>query len=470
MFSNRNYWCAFLAGGMAFLAGSIAKAEFASGSDASDGALDCAWLAKDDLFDCAASCFAVDPENPAVQPCEFIVDLSAAYSEPGTTWDIPGGDNDGDGFGDGVYDAKQWAVVYKFSTIDIPPNVIVKFKNHPSGAPVVWLAQGDVNIYGEINLNGENGFESQVWPAFAEPGPGGFPGGAPTDRTTQIGSLGFGPGGSNVLDNSPRSACYSGRTNDGGNNCLSGRRYGNDQIFPLIGGSGAGVRFASGEARPSVGGAGGGAILIATDTVMHLQQSSRLTAFGGTAVCITNDAAPVQRGGQGSGGAIRLLAGIQMTALGYISAAGGGWTSCAGYGGLGRIRLEAPTMEQPVPPNPVLGFTTSLVPGAVFPEDDAPRLTLVSVDSVGAPDDPSAGPMTTDVEIDTDQVAQVAIRATNIPAGTRVDVRVVPLLGDEIVVQSSMLAMQPDGSLHATATITFPPGRSEIQLRANWTP
>ncbi|MBX9735486.1 MAG: hypothetical protein K2X32_01050, partial [Phycisphaerales bacterium] len=77
------------------------------------------------------------------------------------------------GTGVGVYDASKWAVVYKFSSVNIPANVTVSFSNHPTGAPVVWLVNGNVTINGTVNLTGA---VSPSATAFAQPGPGGFRG------------------------------------------------------------------------------------------------------------------------------------------------------------------------------------------------------------------------------------------------------------------------------------------------------
>lgn len=451
------------------------RAEFNSGSDGSDGALNCAWLAKDPAFDCEANCLAVDPDNPGNGPCTFIVDLSKANSTPGTTYLTPGGDRDGDGFGDGVYDAKQWAVVYKFSTIDIPANVIVTFKNHPSGAPVVWLAQGDVNIDGRIELKGSDGAVAESWPVFSEPGPGGFAGGAPADLTTLVGSVGFGPGSSENAghgNNNPNAhGCYSGIL------CYAiARGYGNADIFPLIGGSGGGVASPNSSSIKGVtGGAGGGAILIATNTEMSLSNTAYINATGGADLC----ASGYQINFAGSGGAIRLIARSSMTMNGLVNNAGG-YSSCGrGYGGYGRIRLEAPVMTPTNLAQPAYAYTTSPIPGEVFPGSNAPTLEVVSITTnnnvpVAAPADPIAGPGTVEIPLDTDQASQVVIRARNIPtttaAGpTKITVRVVPLLGNEIIATSTALQAQPDGTLRATANIAFPPGRSEIQLRVDWT-
>jgi hypothetical protein len=91
-----------------------------------------------------------------------------------------------------VYDPDKWAVVFKYTTIDISVNVY--FSNHPSGAPVVWLASGDVTIEGQVNLDGEYGrpyFDFDR--PFAESGPGGF-GGGQCSGTWDQASAGFGPG------------------------------------------------------------------------------------------------------------------------------------------------------------------------------------------------------------------------------------------------------------------------------------
>jgi hypothetical protein len=133
------------------------------------------------------------------------------------------------------------------------------------------------------------------------------------------------------------------------------------------------------------------------------------------------------------------------------------------------VRYEAPEIADTYSVGP-FGATSSFIPGEVFPGSDAPTLEVLNIGNVPAPADPLAGPATTELELDTDQASQIVIRATNIPALTRVKVRVVPVLGNEILIESTQLQAQPDGSLRATASVVFPPGRSEIQLRANWTP
>jgi hypothetical protein len=379
-----------------------------------------------------------------------------------------------------VYDAKQWAVVYKFSTIDIPANVIVRFKNHPSGAPVVWLSQGNVEIHGTVSLDGEAAHEVHQWPAFSEPGPGGFPGGAPADPTSLVGSLGFGPGSAYSFDDTP-DGCYHSSTAYG-NPCDRARAYGNPEVFPLIGGSGGGATLLNvpSTAPYVTGGAGGGAILIATDSEVYLAEGSRITAFGSAGLCDGNSHTPRrQSAGGGSGGAIRLVARSRISGMPYVSASGAGWPeACRDDTGNGRVRYEAPAMDAYFAGQPLWGVTSSFVPGEVFPGADAPTLEIVSISNnnvpVAAPADPVAGLDNIEIPLDTDQASQVVIRARNIPATTaagptKITVRVVPVLGNEIIATSTALQAQPDGTLRATANVTFPPGRSEIQLRVDWT-
>ncbi len=85
------------------------------------------------------------------------VDLSQAITG---TWNQPG-------TGAGVYDPSKWAVVFKYSEVNIPSGVTVSFTNHPSGAPVVWLVQNNVTVAGSVNLNGENASPHQGIPSRA---------------------------------------------------------------------------------------------------------------------------------------------------------------------------------------------------------------------------------------------------------------------------------------------------------------
>ena len=91
-----------------------------------------------------------DGSDSAFNPATNIeIDLSQAITG---TWS----DNNSANAGKGVYDAAKWAIVFKYSSVNIPAGVTVTFKNHPSYAPVVWLAQGGVSIAGSVSVNGKN--------------------------------------------------------------------------------------------------------------------------------------------------------------------------------------------------------------------------------------------------------------------------------------------------------------------------
>ncbi len=176
--------------------------------------------------------------NPPPDPTNVVVDLSQAVTG---VWNA----NNSANAGKGIYDPEKWAVVFKYSSVNIPAGVTVSFINHPTHAPVVWLVQGDVAINGALNLNGDGGDvrgpEKLVPP---EPGPGGFRGGVAGPAGF---GAGLGPGGTDP-------AGWPGSTS-----ASYAATYGNPQIVPLLGGSGSGGN-GSEDAR---GCAGGGAILIA---------------------------------------------------------------------------------------------------------------------------------------------------------------------------------------------------------------
>jgi hypothetical protein len=106
----------------------------------------------------------------------------------------------------------------------------------------------------------------------------------------------------------------------------------------------------------------------------------------------------------------------------------------------------------------------------VFPPSNAPTLRIVSIGGITAPADPAARIHTTDTTINSGVPVSVSIEARNIPAATTVTLRIVPARGAPFTVVSTPLTVQGGGILTATASVTFPPGKSEIQLRANWTP
>ena len=196
---------------------------------------------------------------------------------PGTvTFDpktlVPPRDLDGDG-------------IYHFTTINIATGVTVKFRGDIINSPVVWLAQGAVQINGTIDASGQNGFAatSTTQRTFTIPGPGGFGGGYPAIGSNPPGP-GLGPAGGAI------SGC------EGWSNvAFNGGFTGNQFVVPLIGGSGGGGN------GPTAGGAGGGAILVARS--VSITGTGSILARGGNHLYNS----PVDRhSGGGAGGAIRL--------------------------------------------------------------------------------------------------------------------------------------------------------------------
>jgi len=448
---------------LASLVAGTARAEFASGSDGSDGDLDCSWLAAHATCD----------RNPCAcsqgQPCICTIDLRLA--EDGHWRDSPG-------HGAGVYDVQQWAVVFKFSTIEIPANLTIRFENHSSGAPVAWLALGGVTVTGTVNLDGAAGNANNLLPSFSEPGPGGFQGATRGTPNGSHGSVGLGPGGSDFYGVNNEAACFGVYASylDGRCGAL-GTTYGNPNVFPLIGGSGGSAAALSAYGS----GAGGGAILIATNEGLVVTASGRITAAGG------GRPTPNGSSSSGSGGAIRLVAGAALSMAGALTAYGGppdgdnfaypgdGYPCTQN----GRILLESPSINVTgvTSPSRIQGFNCpapalvqSNILGPIFPTDDAPILEIVSVDGAPTSSDPRAGILTPDVEIDTDEGSVIVVRGKNLPIGTSVTIRVAPERGHAILGQAVLGDPQPDGYSHGSATLAIPPGRSEVQLRANWTP
>lgn len=109
---------------------------------------------------------------------EIVIDLAKA---PTGRWDTPQTEPLQPEIGGvGIYDPEKWAVVFKYNRVRIEHNVTLKFLNHPSRAPVVWLVKGDAEIYGQVNLDGKQG----VW--HEDSGPGGFRGSHSPERDNQF--------------------------------------------------------------------------------------------------------------------------------------------------------------------------------------------------------------------------------------------------------------------------------------------
>ncbi len=296
----------------------------------------------------------------------LVIDLAQA---PTGIWDQPGS-------GKGVYDSEKWEVVFKYSSVNIPEGVTVSFTNHPSGAPVVWLVQGDVGVAGTVNISGSNTL----------PGPGGF-------------RAALGPGGS---------------SNGGGSygslgEYAAGPVYGNKMVCPLIGGSGG--------SNP----AGGGAILVAAAGSIRLLGTGIINANGGPGSNSWDSG--------GSGGAIRLISDtVEQTSPIGLTAVGG-----RKNGGAGRVRVETnQIIPDVVPGTPAATMALAGTTAKIWPEDTAPKIKSVSLGGVGVPSDPRSEmivPIYADVYFAGAATQNLVIQAENVPLTWKVRARLAPKSG-----------------------------------------
>ena len=342
----------------------------------------------------------------------FVVDLSQAVTG---AWDA----NNAANAGKGVYDASKWAIVFKYQSVNIPSNTTVTFINHPSYAPVVWLVQSNVTVDGVISLNGQNGVGGIAALVPTEPGPGGFRGGAygPSGN-----GAGLGPGGG--LRNNGDPGAYV-------------PYYGNSQIIPLIGGSGASARDVSGSGA-------GGAILIAVRGTLLL--NGTLSSRGGFS-------GPEQHG---SAGAVRIIANGVL---------GTGQIDCSYYNA-GRIRLETPNLATTIRTYPETIKVAPAIPPMIWPPANAPTARIVSVASTSTPADPTAPLVNAaDVSLTVNGNAAVLVETRNFPIEGVVQVRAASKFGGYTWTTCTLVS----GNFAVatwSATVTFPPGFTTLQARA----
>lgn len=356
-----------------------------------------------------------------------IIDLSLA-----TTGDLADA-----GRTNGTYDPVRWAVIFKYSSVNIPNPAQVSFKNHPSGAPVVWLVQGNVTIAngGYLLLNGQDSNTNQQ---ISPGGPGGFAGG----RGDNLGntSAGTGPGGGDKL----RGGSYATSAVS-----VTGRTYGNVGILPLVGGSGGGANT-SPDGRS--GGGGGGAILIAANGTVTLGGTNCIQAYGGYGNSL----------GGGSGGAVRILA-TSVAGSGSIIAQGGSGSNT--NGGLGRVRIEANTISLPpggIPPySTVAPLTGSEL---LFPSASTPTVRVSAVN--GQPVSPTPnGELNAlaDLTLSTVLPITVDLVSANVPVGSTVTLRVVPINGNPVTYSATTTGSD---SWQVTGIALPPSGVAQLQAKA----
>lgn len=390
------------------------------------------------------------------------IDLSQAASG---AWDMPS-----PAAGNGVYDADKWAIVFKYSSINIPANVTVTFTNHPSRAPVVWLVSGPVTIAGAVNLDGAQGQNAGESLRYAEPGPGGFRGARAYLGMTSPASAGFGPGGgpNGSATNGDESGVWAGSYASVGGGSPNTNApapapvYGNSRIVPLIGGSGAShswYNYFCGGGQRFGGGAGGGAMLIASTTNVNVSGSIHANGgWGGHTWCDNAD------GLGGSGGGVRIVA-PSVTGTGSLRAVGGG-----NGGGGGRIRIETNDLQlADILPAPSLGIAPATA--QLWPAANSPTTKILSVGGIPVPAEPRARITFPSADINTTQAptTTVLIETRNFPVSGAVTLRVVAKSGNDFTAPATL---QSGNATLATwaVEVALPDDFSVLQVKAEVAP
>jgi hypothetical protein len=371
----------------------VLRAQFSSGSTGSDGALN------------------------VTTPGTFVFDPVALGLNPA-------GDN-----------------IFNFTTINIGANVmVVMTADVLRNRSVIWLATGNVTIAGVLNLSGASGSlysgnNPGATRSPAMPGPGGFPGGVGAYLTSPA-TNGGGYGGG-----------VTGTTSGG----LGGYLNTSNQLVPLVGGSGgAGGQLGIGTAGGN-GGAGGGAIRIVSSTSISV--TGTINANGGTGGNGLNSYV----GGQGSGGAIHLIA-PTVTNSGIISAGNGSPE--------GVVKISANSSS-----NTGSIFSSVVVTGPLYnpPLPTAvPQVNVVSVNGIAAPADVTASYLLPDFTVSSMSAVSINISAQYVPVGTVVTLYLTSEQGNDSTVTCSALAGSLVSSTATCPGATFPQGVTITDIRAVW--
>jgi len=336
--------------------------------------------------------------------------------------------------------------VFNFTTITIGSGVTLKLTSKAVPGGIYWLASGDVQISGTIDLSGEDGLTllSSTQSSLripAAPGSGGYAGGLGGMTGGSPAQAGNGPGaGAGATSTSVR----------GGDGTFNGNQF----LTPLVGGSGGGGGLSPAGTFGGGGGAGGGALLIASSTRISWA-SGTINADGG--VCGGNCSA--QGGGGGAGGAVRLVAPTISGNNGGSVVARGARANIPSSNGI--IRFEGFSVGG-INSSPAAIISTPLA--VILPSTPPPTLKVTSINGVPINSNPFSFPDTT---VNSSSPIVVSIEAHYIPLGTIPKVIVFSEVGPDQVVNASALS----GTLAvstATANITFPTGGSRGYVKATW--
>lgn len=229
------------------------------------------------------------------------------------------------------------ACVFSLPTLTVESGAILQVRG-PS--PAILVVKGSATIAGKIiasaigRFGGAGGGDGGKTASNGKGSPGDGPvpvaGGQTCD--CQSGEDDYddcGGGGGGFATAGGAGGLEGGKFCSQGPEPLGGVTYGNQQLVPLVGGSGGGSGDVGGAAgaTPGSGGGGGGAIQISASTI---ELSGAVAANGGpgTGGYSWSSDYPGGGGGAGSGGGILLEAAT-------ITSPGGGWALAAGGGGGG---------------------------------------------------------------------------------------------------------------------------------------
>jgi hypothetical protein len=341
------------------------------------------------------------------------------------------------------------ANIFNFTTITIPVGVTVKLSGNTLNGPVFWLAQGDVDIEGIVDLSGGKGYDNTSQSFFrtpSVPGSGGYAGGV-GGVGSQLALPGSGTGG--------------GAAGAVGNQASPGVYGGNQFVIPLVGGSGGGGGYnpANNGVLEAGGGAGGGGIMIASST--RIVVNGTINANGGNPGAGSNRCAA-----GGSGGAIRLVSNA-ILGSGNLTAVGGGTGQCGvSSGGPGVIREESTST-----------FFTGSVSGTVaqsapfrllLPTAGSPSANVISINGISITPNPNTFP---DITINTSSPVPVVIQTQNIPANATLTLTILDEnnVADTIVQAPPLTNCTASNVCTTTVNVTFPFGGSYGLSKVTWT-
>ncbi len=340
--------------------------------------------------------------------------------------------------------------IFNWTTITIPSGATLKLSGFITGMPLYFLASGNVNVQGTIDLSGTKGADYTTDVANripAAPGPGGYTGGVGgnwSNPTHFPGESGNGQGGG-------RGAGTVQGAGSGG--VFSASLY----LIPLVGGSGGGGAMYYTNQYDAGGGGGGGALMIASSTSITV--SGTMNSNGGSGGVNQGTAA-----GGGSGGGIRLVSNT-ITGAGTLTAQGGATcpSGCGASGGPGTVRLEAYTNSFT---GTINGNSARSTPyQLLLPTAGQSTIQVTSINGTPIHANPFQFP---DIEINTGSPVPVVIGATQIPIGTAstVTVTIFTETGDQTITGCQLAGTLSSST--CTVQITFPGGGTWGLVKATW--